>query len=159
MACYSPAAHSLVPHITEILPYIPNKDPYTLPPILKDLENTKQRFRIHVGKGSRRGYPNFILDRATETTATPEEGSEAAPTIQAIEQQQPTEVTVGLTSPPPPVATPGQIVLRIKGAPVETPEELAETSQESEHVPARRQLFREADEEGADETLKKAKHE
>ena len=89
MACYSPAAHSLVPHITEVLPYIPNKDPYTLPPILKDLENTKQRFRIHVGKGSRRGYPNFILDRATdipsdvseETVATPEEGSEAAPTI------------------------------------------------------------------------------
>ena len=155
-----------MPHITEILPYIPHKDPYTLPPILKDLENTKQRFRIHVGKGSRRGYPNFILDRATdipsdvseETVATPEEGSEATPTIQTIEQQ-PTEVTLSLTSPPPPVATPGQIVLRIKGAPVETPEQPPETSQESEHVPARRQLFHEGDKEGAEEALKKAKHE
>ncbi|PWA35704.1 nucleic acid-binding, OB-fold protein [Artemisia annua] len=188
VACYSPAAHSLVPNITELLSYVPDKDPYMLPPIIKDLENTKRRFRIHVGKGSRRGYPNFILDHATdvptplfgETPSTPEEATSSTTASHHITEEEPTEITPGTSSPPSIAATPIQTILRITGPPDDTqvqateisedvrrgpistsserPAETGTTSQEAEHGTARRQLFRESHEEEVDESLKKARH-
>ncbi|PWA34426.1 nucleic acid-binding, OB-fold protein [Artemisia annua] len=167
VACYSPAAHSLVPNITEVLSYVPDRDPYTLPPIVKDLENTKRRFRIHVGKGSRRGYPNFILDHAAdaptplfdEPPASPGNATSSTPVAHIPTQEGPAEITPGTSSPPPAVPTPASSVLRITAALVESTVEEAEPSREHERVSARRELFRESDEEETDETSKKARHE
>ncbi|PWA74085.1 hypothetical protein CTI12_AA254430 [Artemisia annua] len=188
VACYSPAAHSLVPTITELLSYVPEKDPYTLPPIIKDLENTRRRFRIHVGKGSRRGYPNFILDHATDaptplseqTPTTPEEATSSTTAVHHITEEEPTEMTPGTTSPPPIAATPTPTMLRITGPPEntevhptetsqgnthgaastssDTPAEARTAPQEVEHGTARRQLFRESHELETEESLKKARH-
>ncbi|PWA64669.1 helitron helicase-like domain-containing protein [Artemisia annua] len=167
VACYIPAAHSLVPNIAEVLSYVPDRDPYTLPPIIKDLENTKRRFRIHVGKGSRRGYPNFILDHAADTPtplfdeppASPGEASSSTPTRHVTTQEEPAEITPGTSSPPPIVPTPAHTILRITTAPVESTVEEAETSHEAERVPARRELFRESDEQETNESSKKSRHE
>ncbi|PWA53954.1 nucleic acid-binding, OB-fold protein [Artemisia annua] len=196
VACYSPAAHSLVPNITKLLSYVPDRDPYTLPPIIKDLENTKRRFQIHLGKGSRRGYPKFILDNAAEISppASPETYIEAeaetlsTPTSNMASEQQPTEITPGSASPPRSTSTPTEIVLRITAAETESPihvlqaltpaspTESADTSaqvvpttaipepettvgnEEQNRPPLRRELFVESDEDGNDESSKKARH-
>ncbi|PWA57673.1 nucleic acid-binding, OB-fold protein [Artemisia annua] len=139
LACYSPAAHSLVPNITEVLSYVPDRDPYTLPPIIKDLENTKRRFRIHVGKG-------------TETTPS------STPIRETTGHQEATEITPGSSSPPPRAPTSGETILRITGPESDEPAEHVGTSQASDQPTARRQLFTEPDEQETAENIKKARH-
>ncbi|PWA69699.1 hypothetical protein CTI12_AA295670 [Artemisia annua] len=36
--------------------------------IIKDLENTKHRFELHFGIGSRKGYPKLVLDHAADAS-------------------------------------------------------------------------------------------
>ena len=136
VACYSPAAHSLVPSITELLSYVPDRDPYTAPPIIKDLENTTHRFHVHLGKASRRGYPNFILDNASSISApaSPEthgqhEGqSSSTPTTKLIIEQEAIQITPGSASPPPSASTPAHTILRIKAAEPESDTDITETA-------------------------------
>ncbi|PWA42991.1 nucleic acid-binding, OB-fold protein [Artemisia annua] len=67
VTCFSPEADSLLlSTVTELLSYIPDPDPYVLPPIIRDLENTRHVFHVHVAKGSRRGFVRFILDGAED---------------------------------------------------------------------------------------------
>lgn len=61
VTCFSPEANSLLPSkVTELLSYIPD------PPIIRDLENTRHVFHVHLAKASRRGFPRFILDGAQD---------------------------------------------------------------------------------------------
>lgn len=62
---FSPEADSLLLPVTEVLTYIPNQNPYKLTPIIRDLQNTKHRFVLHFGKGSRKRFPRFVLDCAS----------------------------------------------------------------------------------------------
>ncbi|PWA73350.1 DNA binding protein [Artemisia annua] len=170
LACYSPAAHSLVPNIAEVLSYVPDRDPYILPPIIKDLENTKRRFRIHVGK-------DVPMTVSQEIPAIPEEESSSTPITEAVGQQQvtettpsstpiretaadqqPTEITPGSSSPPPRAPTSAETILRITGPESDDPLEHVGTSQPSGQPTARRQLFIEPDEQQTAENVKKARH-
>ncbi|PWA97527.1 nucleic acid-binding, OB-fold protein [Artemisia annua] len=113
VACYSPAAHSLVPNITEVL-----------------------TFQLHLGKGSRRGYPNFILDHASEISPTasperfvdPEVESSSTPIRNIVIEQEAIEITPGSVSPPASTGTPGHTILRITAAETQTHAEPTETS-------------------------------
>ncbi|PWA35435.1 nucleic acid-binding, OB-fold protein [Artemisia annua] len=131
---YSPAAHSLVPNITELLSYVPDRDLYTLPPIVKDLENTKRRFQIHLGKGSRKGYPSFILDNASDispptspqTYIESQGESSSTPAVNITGEQQPEEITPGSVSPPPSTSTPAGTILHITTSESQVPADIAQ---------------------------------
>lgn len=62
LALFSPEAHSLLPACAEVLSYVPDPNPYELPPIIKNLQNTKHRFQVHFGVGSRKGTPRLVLN-------------------------------------------------------------------------------------------------
>lgn len=79
VTCYSPAAHSLLPPITELLSYVSERDPYKIPSIVRDLENTNHRFTLHFSNGSRKRYPRFILDDAKDCDTL------AFPSVDAIQ--------------------------------------------------------------------------
>lgn len=66
LTCFSPEADSFLPPCTEVLSYIPNPNPYRIPPIIIDLEHTKRGFDVHFGVGSRRGFPKLVLDHASD---------------------------------------------------------------------------------------------
>ena len=66
VTCFSPGANSLLLPVTELLSYVPEPDPYTLPPLIKDLEHTKKIFTVHIAPGSRRGNTKFILQHAAD---------------------------------------------------------------------------------------------
>ena len=53
VTCFSPQANSLLFPVTEVLSYMADPDPYTLPPIIKDLEQTMHVFTLHIAPGSR----------------------------------------------------------------------------------------------------------
>ncbi|PWA73449.1 nucleic acid-binding, OB-fold protein [Artemisia annua] len=65
VTCFSPEANSLLLPVTEMLSYA-DRDPYILPPLIKDLEHTEHVFTIHIAPGSRRGNTKFILDHAAD---------------------------------------------------------------------------------------------
>ena len=46
---FSPEAHSLLPACAKVLSNVPDPNPYELPPIIKDLQNTKHMFQVHFG--------------------------------------------------------------------------------------------------------------
>ncbi|PWA53249.1 nucleic acid-binding, OB-fold protein [Artemisia annua] len=72
VTCFSPEADSLLPSsVTELLSYVPDPDPYVIPEIIQDLENTAHVFHVHLAKGSRRGFPRFILDGAEDVPLPP----------------------------------------------------------------------------------------
>lgn len=93
-----------------------------MPPIIKDLENTRRRFVVHFGKGSRRKSQRFILDEASDPDATltpPAETAEPLPAlpppmltltgtccsptnITTCQQTGLAEVLVETMTPPPP---------------------------------------------------------
>ncbi|PWA67128.1 nucleic acid-binding, OB-fold protein [Artemisia annua] len=65
VTCFSPEANSLLLPVTEMLSYA-DRDPYILPPLIKDLEHTEHVFTVHIAPGSRRGNTKFILDHAAD---------------------------------------------------------------------------------------------
>lgn len=66
VTCFSPEANSLLLPVTELLSYVSDPDPYTLPAIIKGLEHTKHIFTVHIAPGSRRGKTKFILQNAAD---------------------------------------------------------------------------------------------
>ncbi|PWA97715.1 hypothetical protein CTI12_AA026780 [Artemisia annua] len=66
VTCFSPEANSLLLPVTDLLSYVPDPDPYTLPEIIRDLEHTKKVFTIHIAPGSRRGNTKYILEHAVD---------------------------------------------------------------------------------------------
>ena len=68
-------------------------DPYTLPPIIKDLEQTLHVFTLHIAPGSRRGNTKLILDHAAEATPL------ALPAVPVHEQQPDSSTTLTIHSP------------------------------------------------------------
>ncbi|PWA76610.1 nucleic acid-binding, OB-fold protein [Artemisia annua] len=58
---FSPEAHSLLPACSELLSYA-ETDPYNIPPIIRDLNNTRHTFEVYFGAESRIGAPRLILD-------------------------------------------------------------------------------------------------
>ncbi|PWA38550.1 SWIB/MDM2 domain superfamily protein [Artemisia annua] len=63
---FSPEAHSLLPVCAEVLSYVPDPNQYELPPIIKNLQNTKHRFQVHFGDGSRKGTPRLVLNHVSD---------------------------------------------------------------------------------------------
>ena len=90
--------------MNELLSYVADPDPYTLPPLIKDLQQTRHMFTVHIAPGSRRRNTKFILDHAadvmppalpsiptavqgpcpstTKTQHTPEHGASEIPTLE-----------------------------------------------------------------------------
>lgn len=104
MTCFSPEANCMLPEVTEVLSYLPDPNPYVLPPIIRDLEHTRHIFRLHFATSSRRSYRRFILDSASdapepipqEIQAPVEEGGSSTSSVPAAE-----ELPVGTITPPP----------------------------------------------------------
>ena len=61
--------HSILPDIGDAMSYIPDPNPYDFPPIIRALVNTRHRFELHFGTGSRTGYPRLVLDQALDVAA------------------------------------------------------------------------------------------
>lgn len=64
---------------------------FTVPPIIKDLENTRRRFVIHFGKGSNRKLHRFTLNEESDPDETLTPPAEAAQRLPASPPQ--TETT------------------------------------------------------------------
>ncbi|GJZ83397.1 DNA helicase [Tanacetum coccineum] len=62
ITCFSDQANTLTRDCNEVLAETMNKDPYTLPPSLKELEGTTHTFQFHFDTGSTAKRPDFILD-------------------------------------------------------------------------------------------------
>ncbi|PWA66851.1 hypothetical protein CTI12_AA323970 [Artemisia annua] len=110
VTCFSPEADSLLPSsVGEMLSYIPDPDPYAFPDIIQDLENTSHIFHVHLAKGSRRGFPRFILDGAQDIPAPAlpeipsetEEGGSYATAETIAETSVAAEIASGSQTPPP----------------------------------------------------------
>ncbi|PWA94498.1 helitron helicase-like domain-containing protein [Artemisia annua] len=125
ITCFSPEANSLLLPVTELLSYVSNPDPYILPDIIKDLENTEHIFTVHIAPGGRTGNTKYILDHAQDvprlalpeiptTTDQPEPPTSVTqqpsetllpetPVTQPRHEQPatPTEITTSELTPPP----------------------------------------------------------
>ncbi|PWA39096.1 Helicase, C-terminal [Artemisia annua] len=102
---FSQEAHSLLPACTEVLTYVPDPNPYELPPIIKNLQNTKDRFQVHFAVGSRKGTPMLVLNHVSDAR-TPLllqlEGVESSKfTETESEENTFTEVATETLTPPP----------------------------------------------------------
>ncbi|PWA74714.1 protein kinase C, Tyrosine-protein kinase, non-receptor Jak/Tyk2 [Artemisia annua] len=62
ITCFSPKIDSFVTKCTDVLAELENKDPYTLPNALRNLQNTSHVFQYNFGfTGSKKGHTKFIL--------------------------------------------------------------------------------------------------
>ncbi|PWA82762.1 helitron helicase-like domain-containing protein [Artemisia annua] len=66
ITCFSPEADSLLLPVSELLTYTSDPDPYVLPDIIRDLENTEHIFTVHIAPGGRTGNTKYILDHAQD---------------------------------------------------------------------------------------------
>lgn len=147
MTCFSPEANCMLPPVTDVLSYIPDPNPYVLPPIIRDLEQTHHVFRLHFATGSRRGYMRFILDSASDAPLPVlpdiqthvEEGAPSASSVPAAE-----ELHIGTITPPPFTADPKE-------------KEKKMTTAESTSTTVHKELFVPEDEDIAGPETKKAK--
>ncbi|GJZ69314.1 hypothetical protein Tco_0632864 [Tanacetum coccineum] len=62
LTCFSPEVHTFVRDCNEVVNEAHDKDPYHLPPALKELEGTIHVFQFHFGKGAKLGQPDFKLN-------------------------------------------------------------------------------------------------
>nr|GEV26095.1 hypothetical protein [Tanacetum cinerariifolium] len=62
ITCFSDQVNTLTRDCNEVLAETMNKDPYTFPPSLKELEGTTHTFQFHFDTGSTTKRPDFILD-------------------------------------------------------------------------------------------------
>ncbi|PWA48597.1 hypothetical protein CTI12_AA489050 [Artemisia annua] len=116
VTCFSPQANSLLLPVTEVLSYVPDPDPYTLPPIIKDLQHTRHIFTVHIAPGSRRGNTKFILDHAADVPQlalpdipTPVEETCSSTTLpQHSPEQVVTELPIVQITPPPQTDDPNE---------------------------------------------------
>lgn len=109
VTCFSPQANSLLLPVTEVLSYMADPDPYTLPAIIRDLENTTHIFTIHIAPGSRRGNTSFILDHAADIPQVPvanvptpvQEPCSSTTITQHSPEHVATEIPTAQITPPP----------------------------------------------------------
>ncbi|GJX26370.1 hypothetical protein Tco_0232666 [Tanacetum coccineum] len=57
-----PEAHTFVRECNEVVNEAHDKDPYHLPPALKELEGTTHVLQFHFDKGAKLGQPDFKLN-------------------------------------------------------------------------------------------------
>ncbi|GKA35542.1 DNA helicase [Tanacetum coccineum] len=97
ITCFSEQANTLTRDCDEVLAEISNKDQYTLPPSIKELEGTTHTFQFHFDIGITARRPNFILDEVFKnpTLALP------APTLTETPEPQTTNEPAGTTPPQP----------------------------------------------------------
>lgn len=152
MTCFSPSAHTLLPPCDEVVNYIPEPNPYILPPVIRDLLNTTHVFQLHLGTGSRRGYPRFVLDNATDSLPPllppippPQQEGTSSSASKPIIQETIDTSTPGGTIPPPP--TTAEATEKI----ADTPEKVSAT--------VRKQLFPPDEPESPEHEVKKLKRE
>ena len=145
-----------------MISYTPDPDPYVFPPLIEALENTRHIFHVHLARGSRRGFPRFILDSVEDVPlpalpAIPphtEEGGPSAtaesPNVTPITEESPTETPTtreigsgSLTPPPAPQS--------------DEPTEPVTATSELQSTGVRRQLFQETEEKSPTRAAKKAK--
>ena len=83
-------------------------NPYDLPPIIKDLQNTKHRFQVHFGVGSRKGTPRLVLNHVSDarTPLLPQiEGVESSNFTETGSEGDPFTEVPSETLTPPPLST------------------------------------------------------
>ncbi|PWA96572.1 nucleic acid-binding, OB-fold protein [Artemisia annua] len=107
LTCFSPEANTLLASstVTDLLSYIPEPNPYEIPAVIYDLQNTTHIFHVHLAKGSRRGFPRYILDGAEDAPLpalppVPQQPHEIIPAqvIETTPQVQEAEQVVPSTS-------------------------------------------------------------
>ncbi|PWA74877.1 hypothetical protein CTI12_AA248520 [Artemisia annua] len=150
VTCFSPEADSLLLPVTELLSYVSDPNPYTLPEIIRDLEHTKHIFTVHIAPGSRRGNTKYILEHAADAPQP------TLPDVPATihQPQSPTTVTEqppeNLSPETPPTALGQQqvsTITEIATTDITPPPGTDESAQKAESLPTgssttvRRQLF------------------
>ncbi|PWA95179.1 Endoplasmic reticulum, stress-associated Ramp4 [Artemisia annua] len=168
VTCFSPEANSLLLPVTELLSYVSDADPYTLPEIIRDLEHTKHIFTVHIAPGSRRGNTKYILEDAAD--APQPTLPTAPPTVH--QPLSPTTVTEQPPDTSPPETPPAELVEQELGIVSEMPAteitpppgidesiEKAAYHAESSSGPTRRQLFIEAPQETVEQTTEATQQE
>ncbi|PWA54050.1 hypothetical protein CTI12_AA386660 [Artemisia annua] len=149
VTCFSPEANSLLLPVTEVLSYVPDRDPYVLPPLIKALEDTSHVFTVHIAPGSRRGNTKYILEHAADaptptvpiTPTTPGAGSSSTALLEQQEQAVATEIPATQITPPP-----------TTDEPIEKQD--YQTQESSDTV--RRQLFTQVGEQTSEEGMQQA---
>ncbi|GJV95745.1 hypothetical protein Tco_1547322 [Tanacetum coccineum] len=107
ITCFSDQANTLTRDCNEVLAETINKDPYTLPPSLEELEGTTHTFQFHFDTGSTAKRPDFILETVFKNPTlalpapVPTETPEPQTTIKRKETllQDLTEVDANKTNP------------------------------------------------------------
>ncbi|PWA88207.1 helitron helicase-like domain-containing protein [Artemisia annua] len=157
VTCFSPEADSLLlSNVTELLSYIPDPDPYVIPDIIQDLQNTTHVFHLRLARGSRRGFPRFILEGAEDVPLPPlpeaTEQTEEPPLTAATESQMRTPIVTDIgasTSTESPSQTPAATELpssSLTPPPLtDEPVERARDTVEIRSTTVQRQLFPETE--------------
>ena len=100
----------MLPPCSEVVSYASDPSPFSIPPIIKDLENTRHRFEVHFGGGSRRGAPRLILDDVSDISQLPVVITTPAKPAVTQETQpaepQTAEIPMEILTPPPASADP-----------------------------------------------------